>query len=608
MGNSAVYEGFWYYQRLGPIFGAVWTLKASSAALLLAVSTLLIGLTAARSWKIWRFAFHSILAKLSRDVEESRRHREEQVVLCNTETASGTALSLLEITLSKSNKRTKLVRGCLILIAILHCASFISLGILITKINLGRMVIAANTPFCAVPAQLFLNESADTEYLRTFHELALNSTRSATNYVQNCYQNSREGLAECNMLETRFLPHFTESVPCPFQDSSICSLPGGEALALDSGNISIADLGVNWKYGKRVFVRRRTVCSPIRMEPFLWSADARRSYLKIVAQFGIIDDIESVRIYSHVFNETPVIYRVNEAGGYEFTARLAMNATAAVEPLRPQDPSMQVSILTLRGRRMNFDDPSFDPLFYATKRFEFGLPNSPLVWYRMERDINSIACQEMMMLCSTHTGQCSPWMGLLDFLASQSSHQMLSAHGSVQETAAVLHILYLGLTKSSMFDAVGGRGSEALEASRFVHSETQYMLTAEQWKLELSSLFNVTLAGIQMFMWRTVMDTRVDRSRITNMLSDSKNYNTKKICDMITFQSFEHVTISLFGIVIAAVLSVLLTVISHSDYLITWLSPGRAEAIFQDWNSDRSLNLLKNEKARVRTNEKFWTA
>ena len=76
------------------------------------------------------------------------------------------------------------------------------------------------------------------------------------------------------------------------------------------------------------------------------------------------------------------------------------------------------------------------------------------------------------------------------------------------------------------------------------------------------------------------MDTRADRSRITDMLSDSKNYNTKRIRDMIVFQSFGLVTISVFGIVIAVVLSVLLTILSHFDYLVTWLASSSGESDF----------------------------
>ena len=135
---------------------------------------------------------------------------------------------------------------------------------------------------------------------------------------------------------------------------------------------------------------------------------------------------------------------------------------------------MPVSVITLRGKTVSFYQPYTDPFFYAT--IELGYPpnesNQTRKFYMMERPINSVACQDMTRYCSTITDYCTPWMGPFGIEPGDLSEKLFGGDKG-NEILTAFGFVQLELLKSAMYNAIGGRGARALQASRYLYEGTQ---------------------------------------------------------------------------------------------------------------------------------------
>jgi hypothetical protein len=115
-------------------------------------------------------------------------------------------------------------------------------------------------PTCGV--WLPQDTSSISEADQIFHELTVNLTIDADNYVRSCYpQGGSQGILDCNKFITRsFSSKSEEKIACPFQDS-ICVPDAKSAVILESANITFSQLGFNTRYGKELSVHRRSVCA-----------------------------------------------------------------------------------------------------------------------------------------------------------------------------------------------------------------------------------------------------------------------------------------------------------------------------------------------------------
>lgn len=151
--SNAVYTGFWIDWDRGKILGATLTLRDSHAVPLLAALAILVTLAGNRSWHICRLVWHVLLRSKESHKEAVQEHRrKQQVVIRNSETAGGATLSLVEEWFSFGI--LKLLRECAtkdILagsFAAGHCALFIALGVLVSQIVLGNVVVSKKLPTC----------------------------------------------------------------------------------------------------------------------------------------------------------------------------------------------------------------------------------------------------------------------------------------------------------------------------------------------------------------------------------------------------------------------------------------------------------------------------
>jgi hypothetical protein len=146
-GTNAVYEGFWNDRDRGKILGATLTLRDSRAIPLVAALAIIVGFAGNRSWHISRLLWHTWLHTKDNDTDAVKLHRrKQQVVLRNSATAGGATIQLIEVWFDFGFMRV--IRECspkgivLVFYAVGHWVSFIALGVLVSQIVVGKIVVS----------------------------------------------------------------------------------------------------------------------------------------------------------------------------------------------------------------------------------------------------------------------------------------------------------------------------------------------------------------------------------------------------------------------------------------------------------------------------------
>ncbi|EFW16423.1 conserved hypothetical protein [Coccidioides posadasii str. Silveira] len=590
--SDVVYTGFWIDYDGSAVGKYRLTLKTNQALMLLAALTVLVTLSAGRSWKLWCSAVHYVLQyRQAKPSSRTSSIRQQQVVLRNSETAGGSLFALLGLAMQKRDpaKREKLV---LISLSLLHWGIFVVLGILTSQIATGRTVRSITTNHCgswlakAIPP---LNASSmeQREASATLNELDLNSTLEADDYVRRCYTSKVDGAVGCNLLFKRFLPHKIENNKCIFS-KDVCAEADGIAVSFDSGNISFSDLGLNSALSDQLFVRRRSICSPLPAEPFMYTNEQAIQSLGLLK--SVLDDPEEIRAFSHVKLEKhtnwTTHYRNALSQTYEVYTELAGDASLASPLLQPERPSMQVSVITVMGEAVVFYAPFSDAFFNFDRRIDtIDTRGNNYTYYRIGRAINSVACQEMVMYCSKYTNFCTSWEGV--YTVSNSYHILAGDRSSDTVIETAFAAVNLAMVHSTLFKSISNRGASALLATRFLSNSNQLRLVPGQWKIEVERWFQVALARVQLAVLRFVKTPGLDRTRVDNTWDLLPVL--KGVCSIIKFNSADHTTLSSLGVLIVVAFSVLLTTLSMWDVIFTSLVSKR---VLTAWNKDHALELL----------------
>lgn len=267
--SNAIYTGFWIDWDHGKILGARLTLKDSQAAPFLATLAIIVTLAGNRSWHLCRLFWHSILRQEDvREVVVNDHRRKQQVIVRNSDTAGGATISLFGEWFTFGIRRILRIRafkdiilGCFV---VGHWLLFIALGILVSQVVIGKVVVSRSLPTCGqwVSGRPDGPDQMTQEELLVYNELELNKTINADNYVRSCYPHGgSEGMVDCNRFITQFITHeVSDNAVCPFE-STACYPNDSSAIILESGNMTLSQLGLNTKYGKDISIQRQSTCA-----------------------------------------------------------------------------------------------------------------------------------------------------------------------------------------------------------------------------------------------------------------------------------------------------------------------------------------------------------
>lgn len=276
-GSNAVYTGFWIDWDRGKVLGGTLTLKDKHAIPLLAALAIFVTLAGNRSWHLWRLFWHSLLRSNDRHQRAIEDHRrKQQVLLRNSETAGGATVSLFEewfaFGIRRVIKESSSKDILLALFTVGHWIIFIILGILVSQIVLGRVVVSKALPTCGkwMSTSQLETGSPSTESDLIFRETILNATINSENYVRSCYpKGGSPGVVDCNRFISPSIPYTTaKNVDCPFETTA-CLPNAKSAYELLSANVTFSQFGLNDKYAKDISMQRKNTCSVLDSRVFL---------------------------------------------------------------------------------------------------------------------------------------------------------------------------------------------------------------------------------------------------------------------------------------------------------------------------------------------------
>lgn len=613
-GASAAYIGFWIDHDVGRFL----TLSNRDATAFLSFLAIAVTFAGNRSWNIIRFILFQLLRLGHGNQKQPTKLTQKlRAILRNAVTAGIALWTVVELLWNHGQgldpaKRYKELfssaRGikrlpwkviALALISAAHLAATISAGILTSRIFVGRTVVSRAIDSCgewqAKNATFLDNKPLEVQNtdIAVWQSLRMNETIDADNYVRNCYPiGVSQGVLDCDKLFTRALPYKLEhDVPCPFGDD-ICSDRPNDAFVMDSGPITLRDLGINSKFARSLSVQRRSVCAVVPDEPFLDEDD---------------ESVRSYRFFNGPYEDVGegIFYRKeNISATFNLQAYyLPLDAHKIAKPIRPDILDHDPSIILLRSNGVYFYTTHDDPWFSVKTRTEFknssgGLP-ADFIRYNTDNFLNVIACKEATRFCSTLSGSCSAWGGLISpFSNLETIFPVLAGSyfqndaSDIEEFINVYTLVANWLSYTSIPSSIYGRSAtSALQAGRYFKDKTQMHLEPEQWKIELEYWFAMGMARLQLAILNTIeKPPSVDENSAINTWEGT---GLKNLCGRVKLRSPNHMTLDTVGIVIVLSLVGFLTLGSLLDVVIGWIPTPWAQGVVKKWEKMDYLHLLE---------------
>lgn len=138
----------------------------------------------------------------------------------------------------------------------------------------------------------------------------------------------------------------------------------------------------------------------------------------------------------------------------------------------------------------------FDPLFSANIVLNVTVPNPKVKganitssYYEPDYFVSPLACIDQHQFCNPNTGKCTP--------LTSSNLTVLAAYTLGLNTQQKAIVDRSNLFYQSIYFSVTGRNQAALRASESLFDRTLYALPNDQWMIEVSSWFAVSMARLQ---------------------------------------------------------------------------------------------------------------
>ncbi|KAI1389152.1 uncharacterized protein F4822DRAFT_270921 [Hypoxylon trugodes] len=575
--------GIWTNWSRGKIFGSTVTLRRQDADLIIALTAFFIGFAGTRFWRILCFLIHHCR---SSPKPQDTLYYQSQAILRNSATAESglwTFISLFWTWRKRPGKR--LIRAILLILTPAFCiAAFIIAGALFSGIStsIGNEVLVSGSTCGA-----FVNPSYDA-FLWMTATFTSHITR-ALGYAQQCYSETvPSGAIDCNFYTVKQIPTIRNyNAPCPFQDN-ICR-SNSSNLMLDTGLVNIHDhLGVNLPAGERILWRKVLSCAPLVTSGRTSNhstADGnytRYHYGDVVrtrnstgtVRYNFTYSIDSVESQYAPFNFTNISYDGNT---YILAAKAEMTAnetTASSDPYTPipelRRDDGDLTLLFLSGNSIAFMEPLDDDWYRATvpySNISSTVTNEVKDLYRMADAASPMGCVEQYQLCAETPNICGPLAGFLDAYvgAVKQVNMTMTPDNAGTVNASVQRLIRFGTMQTdpaantvSMITSV--LGSRALVSQQTLLSNLQPTLPKDQWKNDMTQMWNIGLAALQGMFVETVSEG-VDKKNAKALAPGSDDeYN---LCQNVKIRSSRHSSFSLFWLIFTYAIGIFVITISY---------------------------------------------
>ena len=238
---------------------------------------------------------------------------------------------------------------------------------------------------------------------------------------------------------------------------------------------------------------------------------------------------------------------------------------------------------------MLYDSPVLDPWFEATT-VSLSLvqdDGTNQTWYSADHYVDALACTDQYQICNPVKGKCTPLTGFNLIKASLYDFPMNSA-----QLVTVLR-LWDNLQYIGTYNSAASRGAAALRASETVFQTDNVGLPDDQWHIEMSNWFAISLAKLQ----QLTVDYAAGYSDLPDHVSvippEYKEQETM-CANQIIRSATGTISFSILGVAIILVLGSILIFISLViDTLVGFLRRKLR------WKSHKSLQWILDEKLQL---------
>ena len=247
-----------------------------------------------------------------------------------------------------------------------------------------------------------------------------------------------------------------------------------------------------------------------------------------------------------------------------------------------------ISLFFLAPTSITYEAPVADPFFAASTPYNISTGDGVnYTYYTSNQEVYALACADQHQICNPTNGKCSPLSGNFQVIPNIPELDL--------NDAQLATFLTMGLTIIFMdtYYSVSSRGSSALRASETLDQGTQIPLPDNQWMIEVSTWFAVSMAKLQQ---RTVQYA-IGSSHVPKgvKLVGPANRYEENICNNTKIQSQSGITsFSVLGISIILIVGSLL--ISISLLLSTVMGFIRQK---RQWKAYKSLQWTLDNKLQL---------
>ncbi|KAI1261275.1 hypothetical protein F5Y18DRAFT_440585 [Xylariaceae sp. FL1019] len=566
MDKPQVYFGVWTNYSKGRFLGATLTTTQQRGALLIAFTAFLIPFVASRFWKLLCIFLHRYYS-----TKEPRNaiHHQRQVILRNSSSPDSGLATFLQMmwTWHRFGARKDVVTSILpiTVYAIICILTFSSAGGLSSQISIsaGKEVLLKGDA-CGIP---WIDSISQVSSLAD-NQLTVTD---AANYAQQCYRPNGSSSLSCDTFVTKFLPTmlFQYNASCPFE-ADICR-GNNTAIHFDTGFIdSNKHLGLNLPSDQTFAYRRVAKCAPLVTDGHTTSSHT-----------GDISSVLSVTYQGEAISSP----------GYFVPS----------SSISHQDGDVSLAFLSGNGvifYKQPMDDEWYRATEPSTNVSNAALSNDTEITYRVTEAASPLACVQQYQWCNTAHAKvnCGPLASWDDAAYGAASVFNLTkedletdrpSSGTATGTSLIWPLLVMSNPIFDLNAVVSTLGAESLASQSVLETGIQFPLPKDQWQIDVTKWWNVSLASIQSAFMKTALGTAPTKEL---PLNDQE----RKLCRSQKILSSEHSSFNLFALIFTYSVSGLIITMSFiAEPILAYLSRHRKSEEYEylEWTANDSLQL-----------------
>ncbi|KAI1734566.1 hypothetical protein F4680DRAFT_453841 [Xylaria scruposa] len=617
--------GMWTNWSRGQIMGSTLTLERRDADLLIAFIGFLIAFFATRAWRILCFGFHRYY---STSLPQDAVYHQMQAILRNSCSPEDGINLLFRLFWETRHSKGRLRPLSTATVATCCLTAFTVAGGFSSRISTGigdEVLVKSNN--CGYPFLTSIFDDPEKHFAGLPYRAGL--INNAANYALQCYLSNNSVGLDCNRYIRKHIAGTVDmEAPCPF-DNHMCR---NESLniRLDSGYIdSHKDLGVNSPVDQRILWRNVLQCGPLTTEGFTSeqnSADQNENFTlyHYGTTMGVQGDpldyvykaasVESQ--YSYMTNtdiiDTYYTYHLNPVQSTVGNRTTRKNSD--FEPIKPlfRDDA-DTYIIFLLGNGVQYTLPAADAWYQVAATPSRGSSVStdtvsPNTVYLPSQPASPLACADQYQFCNTalpEDRRCGPLASLVDAISeaaplfgTQYFDYFTSGPGAGNaKTESEARFNYFASrfgTRTSINILLTQLGSMGLISQRNLLGGLQGPLAPNQWQLDISHLWNISMA-LQQIALVDMAYGPTDPGTLQTWINFTSPA-LQEICDSQKIHSTAYGSFSIFGLFLTLLLGFLVTLISYllepvSSYLCK--KRGYDEYAHLEWTTNATLQLQR---------------